>query len=222
MEARFRADYPGEFVVINSVWAAGKKTHQREWIANPIENQHISGRAICIGSRDADLSGQFNHRILQRHRGGLLGTLKLQTYGVGTIAEDMRLDFTVEIDPAQITQLVESKYYEDNVVYTTARNCIANPGDFYLIPQAPRLLLPALPVYLAAFDGHQEIFLLGYSSQMVYENPNWFSDVAEVFQAYSGVKFWLVGEPSIMPDLWLEYTNVKTMPYRDFIGYADI
>ena len=164
MQARFRADYPGEFVVINTVWEGGKRTQQREWIANPIENQHISGRAACIGSRDSRSSSLgFDYRILQRHRGGLLGSLKLQTYGTGLIAEDMRLDFAVEVDSAQLQPIIDSKYYEDNVVYTTARNCIQNPGDFYLIPQSPKLLMPALPVYLAAFDGHKEIFLLGYS-----------------------------------------------------------
>jgi hypothetical protein len=222
MEARYRRDYPGEFVIVNTIWEGGRRTEQREWIPNPIENQHISGRATCIGSKDSRLSRQFDYRILQRHRGGLLGTLKLQNYGVGHIAEDMRLDFTVEVDSNQLSRLVENKYYIDNVVYTTARSCLDHPGDFYLIPNAPRLLLPALPIYLAAFDGHQEIFLIGYSKQMEFDNPRWFADVAEVFKEYTGVKFWLVGEPTIMPDQWLECPNTQTLTYRDFISYADV
>ena len=223
MQARFRADYPGEFVVVNSIWSGGKHTQQREWIANPIENQHISGRAACIGSRDSRSSSLgFDYRILQRHRGGLLSSLKLQTYGTGLIAEDMRLDFAVEVDSAQLQPIIDSKYYEDNVVYTTARNCIQNPGDFYLIPQSPKLLMPALPVYLAAFDGHKEIFLLGYSTQMVFDNARWFDNVNEVFTAYAGVKFYLVGEPTIMPDTWLDCANVTTMTYREFISYCDV
>ena len=221
MEARFRADYPGEFVIVNTLWEGGKRQEQREWIANPIENQHISGRAACIGSGDSRPAG-FDYRILQRHRGGLLGSLKLQTYGTGEIAQDMRLDFAVDVEPEILQKLIETNYYEDNVVYTTGRNCIANPGDFYLIPQNPRLLMPALPIYLAAFDGHREIFLLGYSEQMQFDNSRWFDDVNQVFTAYTGVKFWLVGEPTIMPDLWLERANVSTMTYRDFIGYCDV
>lgn len=225
MEARYRRDYPGEFVVLNTVWEGGKRIEQREWIANPIENQHISGRAVCIGSQDAMQSAYpigLDYKILQRHRGGLLGTLKLQTYGIGKIAEEMRLDFTVDFDSEQLKRLVESKYHEENVVYTTARNCIENPGDFYLVPMMPRLLLPALPVYLAAFDGHQEIFLLGYSKQMEFDHPRWMDDVCEVFKAYNGIRFWLVGEPTTMPDVWLECANVKPMSYRDFVGYADV
>lgn len=225
MEARYRRDYPGEFVILNTVWEAGRRSEQREWIPNPIENQHISGRAACIGSSSSLQMSYplgFDYRILQRHRGGLLGTLKLQTYGVGSIAEQMRLDFTVELDTAQLKKLIDSNYYEDNVVYTSGRNCIDHPGDFYLIPQNPRLLQPALPIYLAAFDGHQEIFLIGYSKELNFDNLRWIDNVCEVFTAYTGVKFWLIGEPTIMPDSWLECSNVRTMNYKDFVGYADV
>ena len=219
MQPRYRADYPGEFVVLESSWRQGRKSQKREWIENPITNQHISGRAACIGSA-VDLE-QFNYTRLQRHRGGLLGTLKLQTYGTGSIAETMRLDFAVEDQKDQLQKLVDSNYYENNVVYTTARNCIAYPGDFYLIPQAPHLLLPALPVYLAAFDGHKEVFLIGYTNDMYYGNQHWHEHILEVLSSYATTKFWIVGQPSNIPELWLDCPNVSTMSYPDFIGYAD-
>jgi hypothetical protein len=220
MEARYRQDYPGEFVILESKWSGGKRTQKREWIANPIENQHISNRAVCIGS-NADLH-KFNYTILQRHRGGLLGTLKLQTYGLGTIAKNMRLDFAVEDDSEVLNELIESKYYENNIVYTTAKNCIAHPGDFYLIPLRPRVLKPALPIYLAAFDGHKEIFMLGYTKDMVFDNPNWREQINEILLAYPGTKFYFVGEPTNIPEVWLDCANTTTMPYRDFIGYCDV
>jgi hypothetical protein len=34
MQARFRADYPGEFVVLNTTWSGGRQRQQREWIEN--------------------------------------------------------------------------------------------------------------------------------------------------------------------------------------------
>jgi hypothetical protein len=71
--ARYRTDYDGEFIVTQSTWSGGKKRQKREWVANPIKNQHISGRAVCIAS-DHDLPN-FDYTRLQRHRGGLLGTL---------------------------------------------------------------------------------------------------------------------------------------------------
>ena len=65
MEARYREDYPGEFVILESKWSQGKKTEKREWIENPIQNQHLSGRAACISSNvDFDI---FNFRILESH-----------------------------------------------------------------------------------------------------------------------------------------------------------
>lgn len=220
MEARFRRDYMGEFIVLESKWSKGKKTQSREWINNPIENQHISGRAVCIfGQQEQTV---FDYTILQRHRGGLLGSLKLQTYSVGSVAEQMRLDFTVEVDEAQLQKLIDIEYFENNVIYTTAKNCLRHPGDFYLIPLNPRLLLPSLPVYLAAFDGHSEVFLIGYNRDTEFVNSEWVAQLSTVFAAYSGVKFYLVGEPTNTHAAWLELPNVKTMSYRDFIGYCDV
>jgi hypothetical protein len=220
MQARYRTDYAGEFVVVESRWGGGKKNENREWIPNPIENHHISGRAACIGS-SFDRS-QFNHTILQRHRGGLLGSLKLQTYGVGEIAQEMRLDFVVETNRTKLNEILATNYQQDNIVYTSAHNCVANPGQFYLVPYKPHLLDIATILYLAAFDGHREIFLLGYNDETPVEHPAWQDQVAEVFTAYSGTQFWLIGEKTRMPDVWVNCSNVRIMNYRDFIGYCDV
>ena len=220
MQARYRTDYAGEFVVTETRWSGGRKTQTREFVANPIENHHISGRAVCIGS-DFD-AYQFDYTRLQRHRGGLLGSKKLQTYGTGDIALTMRLDFAVETRAPQLANLKESGYTEKNIVYTTARQCIAMPGECYLIPLSPKLLDIATLPYLAAFDGHQEIFLLGYNQETLVENDMWNQQVRNVVDAYPEVKFYFVGEPTNMYDSWLEPANTQAMTYRDFIGYCDV
>ena len=220
METRFRADYPGEFVVLESRWSGGHKQEKREWIPNPIENQHISGRAACIGH--AIDQKFFDYTRLERHRGGLLSSLKLQTYGVGDISAQMRLDFCVETHPDRLATIVESGYQENNVVYTTARNCIIHPGEFYLIPNTPNLLDLATILYLAAFDGHREIFMLGYHNETPVENQYWIKQIENVMNAYPGVIFYMVGEETIMPDLWMEAANSKNLTYREFISYCDI
>ena len=38
-QARYRQDYDGEFVIVETRWSAGKKEQKREWVPNPIENQ---------------------------------------------------------------------------------------------------------------------------------------------------------------------------------------
>lgn len=221
IQEKYRVDYPGEFVVINTTWAGGKRTQEREWIPNPIENYHISGRAACIGSNfDRE---KFDYTRLQKHRGGLLGSKKLQTYGVGSIANEMRLDFAIESDPNTLKSFIDSEYCENNIVYTTARNCLLYPGKFYLIPHAPAHILSiAMIAYLAAFDGHQEIFLLGYNDETHIDHPLWFNQMNEVFDAYQSVKFFLVGEKTRMFPSWLERSNVDVINYQEFVSYCDV
>lgn len=220
IEARYREDYAGEFVILETRWSGGKKQQQREWVSNPIENHHISGRATCIGS-NADRH-KFDYTRLQRHRGGLLGSKKLQTYGIGSIAAEMKLEFTVETDPDNLVKLLETHYNEDNVVYTTAKNCVDNPEKFYLIPYNPRLLDLATLPYLAAFDGHKEIFLLGYNKDLPIEQADWQTQLTTVIKSYSGVRFYFVGEPTNMFNEWFDCANTTSMTYREFISYCDI
>jgi hypothetical protein len=220
MDARFRKDYPGEFVITNSRWAGGRREETREWIANPIENHHISGRAACMG-HTAERQ-YFDYTRLEKHRGGLLGSKKLQTYGVGDVALEMRLDFAVETRRDNLAQLVELGYAKDNIVYTDARNCINNPGEFYLIPHRPKFLDLVMLMYLAAFDGHQEIFMLGYHRDTETGHPGWINQVCDVMRSYPGTQFTFAGVPSNVPDVWLDLPNARAINYPDFIGYCDI
>lgn len=220
IEPRYRKDYTGEFVIVESRWTGGKKEQVREWVANPIENHHLSGRAACIGS-ELDRS-RFDFSRLQNHRGGLLGSKKLQTYGTGKIASHMRLDFAIELQPNELQRIKESKYQETNIVYTTSRLCIQNTGEFYLIPYNPVICQEALLPYLAAFDGHKEIFLLGYNQDTPAGNSAWIEQTAKVFNAYSLTQFNLVGVKNSMPNKWLTNTNVRVIDYDYFITYCDV
>jgi hypothetical protein len=220
MQARHRSDYAGEFVVLETKWSGGKKEQTREFVANPIENHHISGRAVCIGS-NADLH-KFDYTKLQRHRGGLLGSKKLQTYGTGMVSQHMRLDFCVETTGVRLQEMIESQYYDNNIVYTTARNCINYPGKFYLIPYDPKLLDLITLAYLAAFDGHREIFMLGYNRSTNIEKNDWYLQMVSVMNAYAGIQFYFVGESTNMYDEWLTCANASSMNYQNFISYCDV
>ena len=72
---------------------------------------------------------------------------------------------TVETNKDRLEEILKTGYPTDNIVYTNGVNCVKYPGNFYLIPLNPRVLLPALPLYLAAFDNHKEIFLIGYNRE---------------------------------------------------------
>jgi hypothetical protein len=220
MEARYRSDYPGEFVILESKWAEGRKEQRRDWIPNPIQNLHLSGRAACIGS-NVDID-KFNYTLLQKHRGGLRSSKKLQTYGTASVALDMRLDFAVDINFDNLSPLLANQYVQNNTVYTTARNCIRYPGEFYLIPQYPNLCATALPIYLAAFDEHKEIFMLGYTVETAGDQSDWIGQIAGIISAYSGTLFTMVGIESNMPDEWMNCPNTRNFGYREFISYCDV
>ena len=220
IQARYRKDYDGEFVILKSCFKNGKKEQTREWIPNPIENHHISGRAVIIGSKnDLEL---FDYKRLQKHRGGLLGKKRLQTYAAGDLWCDMKFDFVVTNDKSQLVDIQEKNYNEENIVYTSARNCISYPERFYLTPYSPKLNQLALSVYLAAFDGHSQIFLIGYNNETPAGSSEWQDDVNTVFSAYRLAEFILVGVESNMPTLWRNNRNVRCMEYREFVSYCDV
>lgn len=217
---RYRKDYTGEFIITNTAWAGGRKRTSREWIPNPIENHHISGRAACIGSVSDGV--HFDFTVLQRHKGGLLGSKKLQTYGTGEIAKHMRLDFTVEKDDEILKQLVQQNYFKENIVYTTPRNCIKYPNVFYTIPHNPPVIKQVASAYLAAFDGHKEIFLLGYNNDAELGHIDWALHLEKLISAYSSTKFYHVSHKPQTPTSWLGYNNLTQMTHKEFIIHADI
>ncbi len=91
-----------------------------------------------------------------------------------------------------------------------------------MIPLRPRIVDLATVIYLAAFDGHKEIFMLGYTDETAGGHNEWIQQIVNIFAAYSGTKFYLVGESTRMPDAWVNCPNTQTMTYRDFIGYCDV
>lgn len=221
MQKQYRKDYDGEHVLLRTGWQDGEKFHNREWIDNPIANQHISGRAAVIGS-DLDM-WRFDFKMLKNHRGGLLGNKRLQLYGSNFMWQHMAFDFVVAGINTEIEDIINHGYCDENIVYTNNRNCIKNPGKFYNIPFNKQLSELASALYVAAFDGHTEIFLLGYNKDLGETmGTNWVSDVNTVFGTYDDTKFYLVGTESNMYDQWKINRNVKCLTYRDFISYCDV
>jgi len=220
ISAKYRKDYTGEFVITNTAWSGGKKRSQREWIPNPIENHHISGRAACIASAADQV--HFDFRILERHKGGLLGRLKLQTYGTTAVAKHMRLDFAVEKDEQALQEILNAHYYKQNVIYTTPRLCLKHPGAFYLIPFNPPFVSEVVLPYLAAFDGHKEVFLLGYTEEARIPHKDWQQQMEQVFAAFSGTQFVHVAHAPQTPAAWKNYSNFRQFTHREFITYCDV
>lgn len=221
MQERYRSDYDGEFVILNTRYENGKKIQEKEWIANPIENQYISARAAVIGHGES--RERFNIKNIEDHRGGLLGKKRLQTYGAQGCWKELRCDFYVENKSDQLEEIISTGYAEKSTVYTGVKNCIAYPGEFYLVPYNVKMSTVATALYIAAFDGHKELYLLGVDGTVDDKqfNRKEANDIVNVIETYKNSMFYFVSDRQI-PDCFRKPTNVKAMGYREFISHCDV
>jgi len=228
MPQRYRTEYDGEFVIINNIVRDGKKHQEREWIDNPITNQHISGRAAVIGngnSRRQNKTTGFNLKyLIEQHSGWHLGRKRLQSYGAEDCWHEMQCDFYVEFDKQKLAELKAEKYQERCSVYTNARNCIDNPGEYYLVPYGVKGYSVAVAAWLACFDGHQEVFLLGIDALDEDDNPHIkkINSVNKVFTDYPTTKFFYVCDGVTTHTTWRKNVNFSQITYADFISHCDI
>jgi len=222
IEEHYRSDYDGEFVITNTIFKDGKKEQEREWIENPISNNHVSNRATCIAD-GTSIEGFLLNR-LEGHKGGLLGSLSMQVYGVQDVYKKLKCDFLVALGQDTLDEIKSSEYDEKNIVYTSTRGCLNNQGSFYLIPQSTRTTPHATAVWLACFDEHKEVFLFGYDqfTDQAVEQTKMINSVNEVMKTYPTVKFHHVRKGGDMPESWKYLPNIDSMTINEYVSYADI
>jgi len=229
MLERYRTEYDGEFVIVENRVSGGKKYQQREWIDNPIENQHISGRAAVIGNGQSRYNTKFHGKLnlktkIEEHSGWHLGRKRLQSYGSEGCWREMQCDFYVEFAQEKLEELKTEKYQERVSVYTHARNCIDDPGQYYLVPYGVRGKSIAVATWLACFDGHKEVFLLGVDALDNEDNPDEkvIRGMNAVFLDYPSVKFYYVSDGASAHGVWRKNLNFEQMSYAEFVSYCDI
>ena len=101
-----------------------------------------------------------------------------------------------------------------------------------------------MAVYMACFDKHKNIYMLGFEGQHGGEGYNsnvyagtsgyapkdqtvssvkWEANMCQVFGAYPDISFTLVdNNPKGYPDSYKWYKNVRYLDYRQFIQELDI
>jgi hypothetical protein len=221
IQPRYRRDYTGEFVIFNTNFRDGIKIQTREWVDNPIVNQHISGRAAVIMS-DAGRD-RFNYSQLQHHRGGLRGSKRLQTYGCGTVWQHLPLNFYVTTDDLILSMIDRQSYSANTVIYTDRTHVLEFPKKFFLVPYCPLLSDPALALYLAAFDGHKEIFVLGHDISDGMYPREWHRHVEQVIDCYQDCKFYFIGRAlNEHCQSWRRFPNVELITLRKFVTSCDV
>jgi len=238
----YRSSYAGENIITQLTYQNGEWNPETEMVPNQVFNTYTTTQALAIGNGESRL--QFNLENIANHKGGLFGTNRLQTYGCNALYRDFTPDFLVAVGDDIVKEIAQSNYVNNNIVYTNGQHILEYPGKFYLVPQNPSFDAGALAVYLACFDGHKKIFLMGFDGydetspiNNVYKGTNgypvedelqnetfWNLSLNTVINTYPDVEF-----ISVMPtaqwyldSMFDSKPNFRQIDYRDFVSDADI
>lgn len=223
IQERYRTDYDGEFVIIRTTFKNGQKEQEREWVPNPIENNYISARAVVIGSGSS--RSKFPIHRLQGHKGGLLGKKRLQSYGAEGAWKELQCDFYIDTLYNEQEELMQTEYHERVAVYTSAKQCVKYPGKFYMVPYNVGLNSDAaLAMYIAAFDGHNEVYCVGVDATDYEGNPfpKVIAQIAQIVETYQNTQFIFVNNNENLYPEWRKCNNYKWMDYSTFISHCDV
>lgn len=243
LEKLYRFDYTGEHIVtemrhVNSTWE-----YQREFVPNPVTNTHISNQAVVIGNGSTRRG--FDLTPIKLHKGGLLASNALQSYGCNASYRDLESHFLVASSDAMAHELATNGYCDNHIVYASSEIVLKYPGRFYLIPQDVQFDAGSVATYLACFDGHKKVFLLGFDAETgdyednMYIGTNGYAATAkensntsgfytksllQIMNLYNDVDFVRVmpSEYSYMPEEWKYVTNLRQITYRNFVLEADL
>lgn len=238
----YRSKYFGENIVVQRNYVEGRWQDTVENVPNAVSNNQISNQAVVIGNGLSRTD--FNLRYIANHRGGLLGALKLQSYGCNALYRDFTPDFLIATGAGIIDEIAKSDYTKEHIVYADAQTLLKYPNKFYLIPYNAYADAGATAAYIAAFDGHKKIFLLGFDMQdtpghyyNVYaDTANYPASTANIddsksieamkilFTLYNDVDFIKVTKKGrdVVPAPWLDCMNFRQISYNEFALEADL
>lgn len=238
-----RTNYTGEAVVTEMVHASQSWKAKEEYIKNQVANNQISNQAVIIGNGMSRLGNNLLPNF-KNHRGGLLGSRRLQTYGCNGLYRDFAPDFLICTGKEMAKELSSSGYCNDHIVYAGAASIMEHPGKFYLIPQNPAWNAGAIATYLACFDGHKKVYLYGFDGQAADESINnvyagtnayptagspvsdaiWVTAMTHIMDLYDDVEFVKISSSgnTAVPLEWKNKLNFRQIDYRQFALEVDL
>ena len=241
----YRKDYTGEDIVTQAVYENSAWNYSKETAGTSFAFTPKSDTAVVIGNglgqRIIDL------KLLKKER-GFQGSKTLRLYGCNALYRDFDPDFLVVTrdgiaNEIVTTNLKSGDYCKNHIVYASVKNILNYPGNFHVIPQNPGWNSGAIAAYMACFDGHKKVYLLGHdaldtpgadynvysgsngyagkntASALLYENS-----MLQVFQTYNDVDFVLVNKTGkgYIPESWKYCLNLRRLNLRQFVLEADI
>jgi len=248
----YRKDIVKEEVNIIGLFLSDKWQYQTEDIAIP-QFKTLSNHAVVIGngktctefdltklipSREFTKWGEAGPWIDKRCRRNFF------TYGCNAIYRNFKPDFIVATGDGIVKEIAESTVDKTNIIYAYNKNLEKYPGKFNLLPQNPELNAGAIAAYMAAFDGHKRVYLLGFDGidtignnyNMFAGTPNyppldypiyeesWIRNLDTVMQVYNDTEFVRVAPSQRFrqPEQWKDNLNYRQIDFRQFVLEADV
>lgn len=232
----YRANYTGENITVESRQERMQWQYNTEWVPSAVFNRQRSKVATVIGNGNS--RKDFNLNFVVNHIGGPLGASSMQTYGCNALYRDKETTFMVANSKEMCDEIAASGYCDNHIVYTNSANLPNYPGKFYLIPQNIIADAGTIAAYLACFDGHEKVYLLGfdgwagdgYNNNMYAGTAGyppvdfnvteefWVASMLKVMTTYNEVEFVRVMPTANWrcPIAWKELSNFRQIDYGKF------
>lgn len=242
LNKKYRRGYVSEDIIVERKLEGGMWKTTTESVPNRITNRQISNTAIIIGNGINRL--EFDLSQLKKPS-GLLGSRTVQTYGCNALYRDFVPDFLVAVgNNGIVDEIADRGYTNDHIVYSSAIHLLEFPGKFYLIPYDVYADAGTTAAYIAAFDEHKKIYLLGFDGQEpgdwnnnVYagtrcydaknvgvDHSEWILNRKQLFDVYDDVDWvWVTPKgTNIIPDALKSCLNLRQINFRQFVLECDL
>lgn len=237
----YRKDYQGEDVVTSRIYANSRWNPTIEFVSNSSNITPSSSNAVVLGNGPTRL--EFDCSRFLDHRNGNKWMLKnnkinFLTYGCNALYRDYRPDFLVVTGDLMVREVADSGFCDSKIAYANNEPLVDYPGKYHLIPQNPLFNSGAIAAYLAAFDGHKKVYMLGFDgndtpnhnynvykdtanypdSRTAVTDDFWVLSLEEVMAAYNETEFIRVMPTTSFktPDAWKYYLNFRQIDFRQF------
>ena len=177
LQKLYRKDITAETVNLVGLYIEDQWKYQTEDIAIP-QFPTLSDRAVVIGNgvtanqfdltiflpyRETTPWGEATPWIYKRQKRNFF------TYGCNAIYRNFKLDFIACTGEGIIKEIAETKMEKAGINYANSNYLEKYPGEFNFLPQNPTFNAGAMAAYMAAFDGHQQVYMLGFDG---IDTPN--------------------------------------------------
>ena len=241
IQKKYRQFYAGEEIITERKYEFQRWINTVETVPSAVTNNQISNRAVVIGNGPNRLGFDLNNL---KKPSGLLGRDTVQTYGCNALYRDFAPDFLIARGSEIVNEIASSGYTQDNIVYTDNIHLLEHPSKFYLVPYDPYADAGTTAAYIAAFDEHKKIYLLGFdghstettnwnvyadtrgydSTDLSIDDTKWIDNRKSLFDAYDDVD-WVWVTPhgrNLLPETLKYCSNLRQISFRDLVLECDL